>query len=146
MDISFELIRTVLLGVLTLSAPPFLSIVLFRVLVKEGAPLESQEFRRNWLIFSFAWLVMFLPNLLAMFFSGNAAIPDRLRAGSITFAVGLLLILFWFFLVLVLRNKLWAKLPDFIKAFPLHFFFLVYISYAVLLLLHHRKYFEGVFG
>ena len=145
MNISFELI-TVLLGILALSAPPSLSIVLFRVLVKEGAPLDSQEFRRNWLIFSFAWLIMFLPNILAIVSSGNAAMPDRLRTASITCAVIIIVVFSWFFLILVLRSKLRVKLPDFTKAFPLHYFFLVYISCAVLLLLYHRKYFEGVLG
>lgn len=146
MDISVELVSTVLLGMLAMSAPPGLSIVLFRVLVKEGVPLESQEFFRNCLIFSFAWLVMFLPNLLAIFFSGNTALPDRLRAASITCAVIIALVLSWFSLILVLRSKLRVKLPDFTKAFPLHFFFLVYLSCAVLLLLHHKKYFNKVLG
>lgn len=146
MDISVGLVGMALLGILAMSAPPGLSIVLFRVLVKEGVPLESQEFFRNWLIFSFAWLVMFLPNLLAIFFSGNTALPDRLRAASITCAVIIALVLSWFSLILVLRSKLRVKLPDFTKAFPLHFFFLVYLSCAVLLLLHHKKYFDGVLG
>ena len=146
MDISVGLVGMALLGMLAMSAPPGLSIVLFRVLVKEGASLEGQEFFRNWLIFSFAWLVMFLPNLLAIFFSGNVALLDRLRAALITCAVIIVLVLSWFSLILVLRSKLRVKLPDFTKAFPLHFFFLVYLSYAVLLPLHHKKYFDGVLG
>ncbi len=146
MDLGVEVVITILLGILALSAPPVLSLALFCVLVKEGSPLESQAFRRNWLIFSLFWLVMFLPNLLAIFFSGNAAMPDRLRTASIMCASTLILVLSWFFLILILRSKLRVKLPDFTKAFPLHFFFLVYISCAVLLLLYHRKYFDGVFG
>ena len=136
MDISFELGSIVLLGMLALSAPPGLSTLLFRVLVKDGVPLDSQKFRHNHRIFSFFWLMMFLLGLFGILFGGNAAMPDRLQAGSITCAGSLIIVLSWFFLMLVLRRKLWTKRPDFTKAFPLHFFYLFHLvpgSWAVLL-------------
>lgn len=142
MDIRSEVV-TVLLGILAMSAPPVLFILLFRVLMKDGFPLESQKFRLTGLIVSLCWLVILLPTPLAIFFGGAAAMPDRLRAAATTFAVILILVLSWLLLILILRSKLWVKLPDFRKAFPLHFFFLVYMSCAVLLLYHFfRKYFE----
>lgn len=152
MDVSCEFVIAVLLGMLAISAPPVLSIVLFRVLVKEGVPLDSQKFHYNHgtlsLIF---WPMMFLSGLSGILYGSTAAMPDRLRAASLTCAVILFLVLSWFFLLLVLRSNLWAKRPDFTKAFPRHFFYLFHLlpgSWSVLLLYHFviRKYVEKVFG
>ena len=97
MDISVELVGSRLLGILFVSAPLILFLVLFRVWGKEGIPLDRQEFCRKCLIISLIWFVLFLPALLSVFFDGKAAMPDRLRATSITFAVILILVLIWFF-------------------------------------------------
>ena len=120
-----------------MGAPLVLSLVLFRVLVKEGVILKNQDFRRNWLILSFIWPVIFLPGLFAVLFGNNAAMSDRLRAGSITCVGTLIIVLSWFLFILVLRSKRWATRPDFIKAFPRHCFYflhLVSISWPVLLI------------
>ena len=144
MDISVDLVITVLLEILALSAPPVLSFVLLRVLSKDGCPLDSKDVLFGCIIISLFWLVMFLSVFLSIFFSGKATMPDRLRVVSITFAVILAIVLSWLLLILAVRSKLWAKQPDFTKGFPLHFFSLVYIciSCAVLFLYHFRKYFE----
>ena len=145
MDIRVELVITILLGMVALSVPPALSIVLFRGLMKEGIPLDSQKFRFSCLIHSLSWFLMFLMTFLYIFIGGNASMPDRLQTGSIMFASSLILMLSYCFLLLfVLRRIRWAKRPGFIEPFPLHFFFLVYISWAVLFL-QYRKYVDGVF-
>ncbi len=149
MDLGVEVVITVLLGILALSAPPVLSLALFRGLMKDGFPFDNQKFRLNGLLFSLIWLVIFLPAFIGILFGENAAIPDRLRAASITFAVILILVLSWLFLMFVLGSNLWAKRPDFTKASPHHFFYLAYIfiSCAALFVYHFRKYFErGVWG
>ena len=144
MGISLDLVIAVLLLILVMSAPPGLSLVLPRVLMKDGFPLESKESRAGGIIISLFCLVMFLSVFLSIFFSGKATMPDRLRVVSITFSVLLALVIAWLLLILAVRSKLWAKQPDFTKRFPLHCFFLVYIciSCAVLFLYHFRKYFE----
>ena len=145
MGINIDLVVTVLLEILFLSAP----LILFRVLSKDGYPLESQEFRRYGIGFSLFWFVLFLSPFLATFFSGKATMPDRLRVFSIIFAVLLALVIAWLFLTLLVRSNLWTKQQDFTKGFPLHFFFLVYIgiSCAVLFLYHFRKHFDmGLWG
>ena len=146
MDLGVEVVITVLLGILALSAPSVLSLALFRVLVKEGTPLDSQEFRRKHSGGSVVWLMMFLPGLFAIFTIGNPAMPDKLRAASIMCASTLIIVLSWFFLILILRSKLRVKRPDFIKASPLHVFDLIYLSWSMLFLYHFRKHFEWVFG
>lgn len=126
-----------LLGILALSAPVVLSLVLFRVMVKDGVPLDSRKFRQNHRVFFLIiWPMMVFPGLFAILFGGTALLPDRLRAASITCAGTLVLVLSWFFLMLVLRRKFWVKRPDFTKTFPLHFFYLFHLvsgSWAVLL-------------
>ena len=132
MDISVELISAVLLGMLAMSAPPGLCTILFRVLVKEGVPLDSQEFRRNRCFLSFIWLGLFLLGLFFIFFVGNASMPDRLREASIAFELNLIIAEpFCFLVILLLRRKLWLKLPDFVERFPFHFFVLVIITWIV---------------
>lgn len=136
MDISLDLVITVLLEVLAFSAPPVLSLVLLRVLMKDGYPLGSKDFLFGGIVISLFWLVMFLSVFLAIFFSGKATMPDRLRVFSIAFAVLLILVIAWLLLIFVVRSKLWAKQPNFTKGFPLHFFFLFHLvpgSWAVLL-------------
>ena len=132
-------LSTALLGMLALSAPVILSLVMFRVLVKDGVPLDNQKFRQNHCVFYLIiWPAMFFPGLFAILFGvgyNTASIPNNLQAASITCAGSLILVLSWFFLMLALRRRLWAKLPDFTKAFPLHFFYLVHLvpgSWAVL--------------
>ena len=68
MDISVDLVSTVLLGILALSAPPTLSTLLFRVLVKERVLIDSQKFHRNHLSLSLVWLGLFFLNLVLIFF------------------------------------------------------------------------------
>lgn len=97
MNISVELVSTILLGMLALSAPPVLSVVLFRVLVKDGFSLDSQEFRRNCLPWSILWIGMFLVGLFLIFFGGQASMPDRLREASSMFEVNLIMGPFNFF-------------------------------------------------
>ena len=145
MAISVELAITVLLGILAMSAPSVLSIVLFRVLVKDGVPLDSQEFRRKHSGGSVVWLMMFLSGLFAIFVIGNAAMPDRLRAASIMCAGTLILVPLLVFFHAHLEKQLWAKRPDFIKASPLHVFDLIYLTWPVLFLYHLRELFEKVF-
>lgn len=141
---NIDLVITVLLEILTLSAPPVASLVLLRVLMKDGSPIGSKDFLFGSIGISLFWLVMFLSVFLAIFFSGKAIMSDRLRVYSIVFAVLLPLGTAWLLLILVVRNKLWATQPDCPKRIPLHFFFLVYIciSCAVLFMYHLRKYFE----
>ena len=153
MEISVELVGKVLLGTLTLSAPSVMSFALFRVLVKDGVPLDSQRFRQNHSVLSLiSWPMMFLPGLFGIFTIGNidnTAMPDRWRAASIMCAGTLILVFSWFFFMLVLRRKLWATRPDFTKAFPFHFFYLFHIlplTWTVLLLYHLRDFIEKVFG
>ena len=149
MGISLDLVIAVLLLILVMSAPPGLSLVLPRVLMKDGFPLESKESRAAGIIISLFCLVMFLSVFLSIFFSDKATMPDRLRVVSITFSVLLALVIAWLLLILAMRSKLWAKQPDFTKRFPLRFFFLVYIgiSSTVVFLYHFRKYFEmGLWG
>ena len=99
MDIGVEVVIAILLGMLALSVPPVLSLVLFRVLLKDGVPLDSQKFHHNHGVLSLIfWPMMFFPGLFGILFDGAAAMPDRLRAASITFAVILTLVLSWFFL------------------------------------------------
>ncbi len=91
MDISVELVIAVLLGMLALGAPPGLSLVLFRVLMKEGVPLDSQKFHRNHGVLSLIfWPMMFFPGLFLIFFVGNASMADRLQEASSTFEVSLM--------------------------------------------------------
>ena len=144
MATDLDLVITVLLGILCLSAPPFLFPVLLRDLDKDGYPLGSKDFLFGGIWISLIWLVMFLSPLLGIFFSSKGTIPDRLRVNSIVFAVLLALVLAWLLLILIVRSKLWTKLSGFTKGFPLNFFFLVYIgiSCVVLFLYHFRKYFE----
>ena len=124
MALSVELVSTGLLAMLAMSAPAVLSLVLFRVLVKEGVPLEIPKFRRRYLLLSLTWIVLFLP-FFAAFFNGDVSMSSL----RITFAVIVILVLIWFFFILILRRKYWLKLPHFIEKFPSHFFFLVYISW-----------------
>lgn len=131
MNISVELVSTVLLGMLALSAPPVLSVVLFRVLVKDGFSLDSQEFRRNCLPWSILWIGMFLVGLFLIFFGGQASMPDRLREASSMFEVNLIMGPFNFFLIFLFRKKYWLKVPHFIEKFPVHFFTLFIISWTV---------------
>lgn len=149
MDISIDSVITVLLGVMALSASPTLSVVLFRVLVKDGIPIESQNFRHNHRVVSFWWLMMFLLGLFVIFFGGTISTPDRVREASIMCAVSLILVFSWFFMMLIWRSKLWAKWPDFTKAFPRHFFYLFHslpLTWTVLLLYYLMKHFEGFLG
>lgn len=149
MDANFDLVITVLLGILCLSAPPFLFPVLLRDLNKNGYPLGSKDFLFGGIWISLIWLVMFLSLLLGIFFSSKGTMPDRLRVNSIVFAVLLALVLAWLLLILIVRSKLWTKLSGSTKGFSLHFFFLVYIgiSCVVLFLYHFRKSFEmGLWG
>lgn len=135
MDISVELVSTVLLGMLAMSAPSALSFVLFRIMVKEGLPLESQKFRRKCLLWSLFWLGIFLVGLFLVFFGGKASMPDRLREASLLFKVNLVMGPLSFLLILLLlslsRKHDWLKVPHFIDEFPLHFFILVIISWTV---------------
>ena len=109
MDISVELVITVLLGILALSAPPVLCTVLFRVLVKDGFPLDAQQFRSNRRSGSLFWLGLFLLNLFFIFFIGNDSMPDRLQEASGTFEYSLFLVFWGFLLMLVLRRKFYDR-------------------------------------
>lgn len=79
MDIGVELAITVLLGLLALSTPPVLGTVLFRVMVKEGFPLDSQVFRRECRMYSLLWLGLFFLNLFLLLVVGNVSMADRLQ-------------------------------------------------------------------
>lgn len=137
MDLSVELVGTVLLGMLALGAPPVLSTVLFRVLVRDGVPLNRQEFHRNRRHHSLTWFGFFILSLLPVFFGGNASMPDRSREASSLFEIGLIIVFFCFLAIFVLKEEFWLKRPHFIKAFPFQFFFLVDTSWTVLFL--HRS-------
>lgn len=144
MATDLDLVITVLLLSLVMGAPPGLSVVLPRVPMRDGFPLENKEYRAYGIITSAFCLVMFLSIFLSIFFSGKATMPDRLRVVSIAFAVLLAIVIAWLSLILVIRRKLWADQPVFTKGCPLHFFFFVYIyiSGPVLFLYSFRKYFE----
>ena len=133
MDISVELVITILLGILAMSAPPILCTILFRVLVKEGVPLDCQEFRCNRRSGSLFWLGLFLLNLFIIFFVSNDSTPDRLQAAYGTFEYSLILVLCWFLLVLALRRKFYdgRKRLESLRSFPVDFFIFVNISWLV---------------
>ena len=133
MEISIALVSTVLLGMLALSAPPVLCIVLFRVMVKEGAPLDSQKFRHDFLIGFLFWLGVFFLNLFLIFFVGKAAMADRLQEASVSFVLSLICALGTFSFTLLLRKKLYRESPDFI----INFFLLVVALCFSLLLVRH---------
>ncbi len=58
--------------------------------------------------------------------------PDRLREASIAFELNLIIAEpFCFLVILLLRRKVWLKLPDFVERFPFHFFVLVIITWIV---------------
>ena len=118
----------ILFGVLALSAPPLLSIVLFRILVKDGVPFDSQKFRHNLRTLFFLWLGLILLNIYLIFFVGNAAMPARLQEASSMFKSSLFFVLFGFLSILALRKQIWVKLPDFIEHFPLHLFLFVTVG------------------
>lgn len=117
MEISIALVIIVLLGVLALSGPPILSIVLFRVMVKEGAPLDSQKFRHDFLIVFLFWLGVFFLNLFLIFFVGKTAMADRLQEASVSFVLSLICALGTFSFTLLLRKKLYRESSDFITNF-----------------------------
>lgn len=148
MDISLDLVSAVLLCILALTAPPFLSLVLFRVMVKDGVPLDSRKFRHNHRVLGLIfWPAMFFPGLFAILVGGGytASMPDRLRAASITCAGSLVPVFCWFLFMLASRRQLWTRLPDFTKRFPLHFFYLFHLvplSWSLLLLHHFWRLFE----
>lgn len=123
MDIGLELAITVLLGLLALSAPPVLGTVLFRVMVKEGFPLDSQVFRRECLMYSLLWLGLFFLNLFLLLVVGNASMADRLQEVLSTFVLSLTCALGMFSFTLLLRKRLYRESPDFIVNF-----FLLFIS------------------
>ena len=133
MDISVELVSTVLLGTLAVSAPSVLGTVLFRVMAKEGFPLDSQKFRRECLMYSLVWLGLFFLNLFLIFFVGNASMADRLQEASVSFVLSLICAFGTFSFTLLLRKKLYRESPDFITNF-----FLLFISVCFsLLMLRH---------
>ena len=133
MDISVELVITVLLGLLAMSTPPVLCIVLFRVMVKGGASINSQKFRRDCLIFSLIWLGVFFLNLFLIFFVGKTAMADRLQEASVSFVLSLICALGTFSFTLLLRKKLYRESPDFITNF---FLLVIALCFSLLLVRH----------
>ena len=133
MDFGFDLATTVLLGMLAVSAPSVLSIVLFRVMVKEGFPLDSQVFRRECLMYSLLWLGLFFLNLFLLLVVGNASMTARLQEVSGTFVVSLICALGTFSLSFLLRKKLYRESPDFIPTF---FLLVISLCFSLLILKH----------
>ena len=123
----------VLLGVMAISAPPVLCIVLFRVMVKEGAPLDSQKFRHDFLIGFLFWLGVFFLNLILIFFVGKAAMADRLQEASVSFVLSLICALGTFSFTLLLSKKLYRESPDFITNF---FLLVIALCFSLLLVRH----------
>ena len=122
MGTDLDLVITVLLGILALSAPAVLSFVLFRVLVRDGVPLDSQKFRHNHsVLFLLFWPMMVLPGLFGILFGGTALIPDRLRAASITLAVILILVFSWFFFNARIERQTLGKTTRLHKGIPASF-------------------------